>query len=691
MQLLAFFKCLIDMINKKRKMRKILQQLLLGLIFISSTAVMAQENILTHNMSADERARADEIGRGFVETDPPTGEVRPVAEFEPMEAVLVRYPFGIPLTLVASLSQEITVTTIVTGQSQQNTVLSQYESNGVNIDNCNFVYAPTDTYWTRDYGPWFIEYGDNQFGIVDFPYNRPRPGDDDLPIVMADSLNLELFGMDLIQTGGNYMGDGISMAASTDLVLEENPSQTEAEVRQKMQDYMGVSTYHINDDPLGDYIKHIDCWGKFLDVDKILIAEVPESDPRYDDYEAVADYYENATCSWGTPYNVIRVYAPGDYPYTPYSNTLIINDRVYVPMTGSQWDDEAIATYEEAMPGYEIIGIEYDDWMNTDALHCRTHEIVDRGMLRIKHMPTLGTVDQQDEYVITADIIPHSGQAIYADSVKVYYKFNTDDNYSNIVMQNTEGDTYQATIPVTDEVSDVYYYIHAADESGRSENHPYIGAPDPHDFHIQSSVSANILVNTNEISATCQVGTVTEESFTINNIGEADLTYNIEVNYIDGEDWLNFDVVSGIIIPGSQNDIITQFDATGLEVGTYTAEILINSNDPDSPQEVINVIFNVSVNTSDMIATYGDFKVSPNPFKESMAIEFAVQSNQTVSVNIYNINGKLVKQINKNLTSGKHIINWAGDDSNGKEIEKGVYLINIKTNSKNFTKRIIKF
>ena len=37
-------------------------------------------------------------------TDPPVGPVRPVAEFEPTSHVMVRYPLGIPVALVAHLS-----------------------------------------------------------------------------------------------------------------------------------------------------------------------------------------------------------------------------------------------------------------------------------------------------------------------------------------------------------------------------------------------------------------------------------------------------------------------------------------------------------------------------------------------------------------------------------------------------------
>lgn len=77
-----------------------------------------------------------------------------------------------------------------------------------------------------------------------------------------------------------------------------------------MQNYLGIDTYHVVPDPLGDYIKHIDCWGKFLDVDKVLIGQVPSSDPRYADYEAAADYFANQTSSYGTPFQVFRVYSP---------------------------------------------------------------------------------------------------------------------------------------------------------------------------------------------------------------------------------------------------------------------------------------------------------------------------------------------------------------------------------------------
>ena len=88
---------------------------------------------------------------------------------------------------------------------------NQYENANVNTDNCSFLIAPTDSYWTRDYGPWFVFNGNDEPGIVNFPYNRPRPNDNDIPIRVSEMLGIDLYGMNLIETGGNYMTEGMGI------------------------------------------------------------------------------------------------------------------------------------------------------------------------------------------------------------------------------------------------------------------------------------------------------------------------------------------------------------------------------------------------------------------------------------------------------------------------------------------------
>jgi agmatine deiminase len=441
---------------------------------------------LTHQMSEEEKAKMPAYLESLstrAQTPPPPVPVRNIAEFEVMEGVLIAYPLGIPASLVAQMSQDVMVTTIVDSLAKENQARNLYSSAGANMNNCNFLYAPHDSYWTRDYGPWFVAEGNGTISIMNFTYNRPRLNDNNIPVEMAAFLGVDLYEMDLIHTGGNYMTDGRGISVSTDLVWEENPSYTPVQINQIVYDYLGVHTYHVTPDPLDDYIKHVDCWAKYLDVDKILIARVPASDPRYPDYESLVNYFANQTSSYGNNYQVYRVDTPDGQPYT---NSLILNKRVFVPIMNSPGDSAALSAYEAAMPGYQIIGVS-GDWLSTDAVHCRVMGIADRGMLYIHHQPLLGEKPVQSEYEITGDIIPYSGMPVITDSVKLYYQVNGSTYYS-VDMVNTTGTTYTGTIPAQSQGSEIGYYFHASDTSGRVSEHPFIGAPDPHVFTVGSTV-----------------------------------------------------------------------------------------------------------------------------------------------------------------------------------------------------------
>jgi len=544
---------------------------------------------LTHVMSPEEAARKHEIGKGFMATDPPAGPVRNVSEFEQMEGVLIRYPLGISYSVIAAISQRTKVTTIVTGQTQENTVKSLYQSNGVNMANCNFLWASSNSYWTRDYGPWYIFYGSDQCGIIDFIYNRPRPQDDLIPQKVATFLGISWFGMDLVHTGGNYMTEGYGISSSTELVWEENTSLTHQQINQLMNSYLGINTYHVVPDPNNTYIDHIDCWGKFLDVDKILIRQVPPSHAQYDEIEATAAFYAAQTSAWGNNYQVYRVNTPNNQPYT---NSLIVNKTVYVPIMGSSYDAAALTSYQQAMPGYEVLGFT-GSWESTDALHCRTNGIADKGMLFIRHYPLLGIQPNQSQYSITAEITAHSQQALIADSVKIYYKVNSG-SYTPVQMTWVSGKTYTAVIPGQPVGSQISYYIHAADQSGRSANHPFIGAPDPHVFYVGSLPAPNISLSQSSLGATLAPDAQTTELLGVSNIGQLPLTFTAVAQTSEKDGWLSVTPPSGSIPAGSSQNLDVVFNSTGLSQGTYAGSVIISSNDPDQPQVIIPCTLQVS-------------------------------------------------------------------------------------------------
>ena len=280
-------------------MKKIILFLVL---FPSLFATDRFDGELPIGLTEEEKTRIHEIYNMGRETDPPPGLIRNIAEYERMEGVLIRYPFGISTALIAEMSEDVTIYCLVSS-SQQNSANSSMANGGVNMENVVYITGSTDSYWTRDYGPWWVVDGNRDVSVVDFTYNRPRPNDNQAPSKMANYLDVPYFASDIVHAGGNYMTDGMGISASTDLVYVEN-SIPNSQVLQIMEDYYGIETYHVLDDPNNTYIDHIDCWGKYLSPTKVLIREVPASHAQFDEIEATATYFGNSTNEWGEPWDV---------------------------------------------------------------------------------------------------------------------------------------------------------------------------------------------------------------------------------------------------------------------------------------------------------------------------------------------------------------------------------------------------
>lgn len=430
-------------------------------------------------LTPEEMTRLDEIGIGHIITSPPPGPPRNPAEWEPMTGAIIRWPLGIPVSLIAEMSEDIEVYTIVANSSEQASATSTYQSGGVNMNNVYFIMAPTNSIWTRDYGPWFIFDGTGDYGIVDHIYNRPRPLDDQIPWVIGSEWGVSVYGMDLTHTGGNHMSDGLGISMSTRLVYDENSDMPPRDVDSRMLDYLG------NDYTVLDYIEsggihHIDCWAKFLDPTTILIKDVSPGHPSYHLLNARADYLATQTSAWGRPYTIVRVYCPYG---TAYTNSIILNDKVFVPIFSSSWDDSALQVYQRAMPGYEVLGF-YGSWYDNDAIHCRIMGVTDSYMLFVHHIPLFDTEVYNEDYLVSAQIRDHSNIGLIPESLLVYFSIDSS-AFDTVHLQATaKSDSFYALIPAQPPGTEIRYYIKAADSSGRVATHPFIGEPGAHVFHI---------------------------------------------------------------------------------------------------------------------------------------------------------------------------------------------------------------
>ena len=169
---------------------------------------------------------------------------------------------------------------------------------------------------------------------------------------------------------------------------------------------------------------------------------------------------------------------------------MIVNKTVFVPLgSNSTYNNNALAVYQEALPGYEIIGVtgaNSTPWENTDALHCRTRGVMDFDMLFVDHRNVVfGEQPMQDSIAITSKFIAYSGQALKQDSLLVYYSI--DGGAYRTAKMTATGNPYEYVgyIKGYHYGSSVDYYVFGADESGHRYSQPSFGAVEPHHFDIE--------------------------------------------------------------------------------------------------------------------------------------------------------------------------------------------------------------
>ncbi len=432
--------------------------------------------VITSNASNSGTVNVTVTGTGTVQLLP----VNPrfVAEWEPAKGAIVRYPFGQPYPLLKDMSNNGLLYVVVTSASQSacNTALS---NNGVNMGNVRYINASTDSYWTRDYGPWTIFEGSGQMKIVDFTYNRPRPNDDILPVTVANYLGVGYYSMPLVATGGNVMCDGHAAMMSTQLILEENPTLTEAQIDVMAQQYLGITDYQFYVDPNNTYIDHIDCWGKLLDVDKVIIRQVPTSHAQYSDIEATVAAWQAKTSGYGTPYKIYRVNTPNN---EPYSNSYIMNKAIYVPKMGNATNDNAaLAVYQSAMPGYTVIGYTHTNWESTDALHCRVNTVYDEQMIHAWHVPPISATGNS---TVAINVELTHANTLSSAGTYVAYRHTTTGTWLNAPLTFVTGTIWTANVPTPAYNQTLYYYILATDTTGRTVTMPLCGSNDPFKLRV---------------------------------------------------------------------------------------------------------------------------------------------------------------------------------------------------------------
>lgn len=443
------------------------------------------------------RASRSSAATGY--TTPPTFPVRTMAEWEEIEYLVVNYRDW-ESTVREIIRYAVDEVDVLVVTSDSNDVKGDLTSAGIPLARVHFLQTPSNSIWIRDYGANTVYRNEvDSLKLVEWIYNRPRPLDDQVPIAYADYLGVDLYSTtntpyDLVHTGGNFHIDGFGTAFSSELVLDENaaggqfnPSnKTEAEIDSLLKDFMGIDRYIKMPVLPYDAIHHIDMHMRLVDEQTLLVGEYPIGVADGPQIEANLQYVlNNFNSVWGTPYKVIRLQMPPDfngaYPdatpwwnagdYRTYTNSVILNKTVLVPIYEQQYDTTALRIIGEAMPGYKIQGIDCNSIISASgALHCITRAVGAREPLLIAHQGLEDTQDDQNPYLVDAWIKHVSG----ISSANLHYTTDTAMGYTSVPMAltNAATDTWSGSIPAQSIGSEVFYYVEAIANSGKVQVRP---------------------------------------------------------------------------------------------------------------------------------------------------------------------------------------------------------------------------
>jgi agmatine deiminase len=526
----------------------------------------------------------------------PPHPVRAAAEFELQDGTLVRWAYGNfdPLLghIVDAARKEGAVWILVRPGTQDSTnILSFLAALSIPSSGLTFLPVSSNSIWCRDYGPWTVyDSVDGSRAFVEFRYNRPaRPLDDAVPSFLASRWGAPLYQTQsmpdsLVFTGGNFMVDGFGTGFASGLVRIENPRLTTARIDSIMLRYCGVSRFIVLDTLRYDAIHHIDMHMKLLDEETILVGQFPVNTSDYAVIERTAESLKALRDCYGRPYRILRIPMPPDaggrYPpnsdYNTYTNALIINRSVLVPVYGFAGDAQALDIYRDAMPGYNVVGFDCSQIIPAyGAIHCITKDIGARDFVRIAHAPLRDTHDATHDYRIDARI----DAAAAGVTARVYWSTNAGGPFTETVLFDSAG-IVTGRIPHQPFGTRVYYYLTARSGSGASVSKPMSAPGGTYAFSVIDSTVTSLPERRapitmslgqnypNPVAVSGRTGGITLIPFTLAYPAEATVT----VANMLGES-------VGVLFSGALDagDYTARWDAHGLPAGAYMITLSVRS------------------------------------------------------------------------------------------------------------------
>ena len=153
--------------------------------------------------------------------------------------------------------------------------------------------------------------------------------------------------------------------------------------------------------------------------------------------------------------------------------------------------------------------------------------------------------------------------------------------------------------------------------------------------------------------------------------------------------WLTLAPANGAVAPGASTGVTLSFDTSALADGTYTADVVVLTNDPAVPAETVPVVLTVTgspVAGEDAAAAPATALLAPtpNPARGTVTLAYTLAEPGPVQLAVYDALGRQVAVLTDGpTTAGRHAAQL-----DGTALPPGVYLVRLTSSTAMVTRQL---
>jgi len=157
--------------------------------------------------------------------------------------------------------------------------------------------------------------------------------------------------------------------------------------------------------------------------------------------------------------------------------------------------------------------------------------------------------------------------------------------------------------------------------------------------------------------------------------------------------WISYDPEFGSVPGGEFAEVTVGFDATEMDPGEYSCELVVINNDPTLGDLIVPVVMVVSDGASvgTLPVAFTSFAASPNPFHPSSAtLRFTLAASGQAELKLIDVQGRLVRTLfSGRVEPGLSEIGWDGRDNAGRPVASGTYYARLTVNGDSRVKPLV--